>query len=249
MAKKSKPKKAKGATAGKSKGAPDKPAKKAEAAAARAKVAAMDPAERAALAEKLKPGKAKIELPKFDAEKTRAAVDEAKPTVSHMLGEMVWLLSQSRTHKHLSIADLEWLVMPPLLLEQYRVFRGEDTPVGLALWAWLTSETEEKLNNSGRLAPHEWRAGGLTAGHFASGGGIRSDGGDPTVRAEPVKARTEGTLWLVDLIAPFATPENKQLEAMLGDLMQSVFKGQTFKLHKTDPETGKRDVISLTAPA
>lgn len=249
MAKKSKPKKAKDAAAGARKRAGGKAAGKAEAAAARAKVAAMDPAERAALAEKLKPGKAKIELPKFDAEKTRAAVDEAKPTVSHMLGEMVWILSQSRVHKHLSIADLEWLIMPPLLLEQYRVFRGEDTPVGLALWAWLTPETEEKLNNSGRLAPHEWRAGGLTAGHFASGGGIRSNGGSDGGGGDADAGGQAGTLWLVDLIAPFATPENKQLEAMLGDLMQSVFKGQTFKLHKTDPETGKRDVVSLTAPA
>jgi cytolysin-activating lysine-acyltransferase len=74
-----------------------------------------------------------------DAGTTDKGVAQAgAPTLSHMLGEMVWLLSQSPIHRHLSLADLEWLIMPPLLLEQFRVFRGEATPVGLALWAYLT---------------------------------------------------------------------------------------------------------------
>lgn len=57
------------------------------------------------------------------------------PTVSHMLGEMVWVLAQSPAHKHFSLADLEWLVIPPLMLEQYKVFRDNGkAPVGVALW-------------------------------------------------------------------------------------------------------------------
>jgi hypothetical protein len=35
------------------------------------------------------------------------------------------------------------------------------------------------------------------------------------------------------------------VEAMMADLMAGPFKGQSFKLHKTDPETGKRRVLSL----
>ena len=101
------------------------------------------------------------DAPVFDPKKTDEAA-KRRPTVSHMLGEIVWLLTQSPTHKHFAMTDLEWLIMPPLLLEQYRVFHGETTPVGLALWAWLSPEAEAKLNaGAGRLRPDEWRAGGL----------------------------------------------------------------------------------------
>lgn len=138
----------------------------------------------------------------------------AKPTVSHMLGEMVWLMTQSPTHKHFALADLEWLAMPALMLEQYRVFRGETTPVGLALWAWLSDEAEAKLEAGGhRLRPDEWTSG--------------------------------NHLWLVDLVAPFATPDNKMVEQMLADLMQTALKGRRFKFHRTDPETGERTTIAL----
>ena len=151
--------------------------------------------------------------PTIDARRTDAAARN-KPTVSHMLGEITWLLTQSPTHKHFALADLEWLVMPPLLLEQYRVFHGETTPVGVALWASLSAEAEAKLNAGvGRLRPDEWKSG--------------------------------DRLWLVDLITPFATPDNKMVEQMLADLMKTALKGQRFKFHKTDPATGKRDTVEI----
>ena len=177
----------------------------------------------------------------FSAEKTAAAA-AGQPTVSHMLGEIVWLLTQSPTHKHFALADLEWMVMPPLLLEQYRVFRGETTPVGLALWAWLSPEAETKLNaGAGRLRPDEWRAGGLDVAHLKQAmAGDEGASGTSSRSAHP-----DGNLWLVDLIAPFATPDNKMVEAMLADLMKTVFKSQTFRFHKTDPATGKREVVTL----
>ena len=37
-------------------------------------------------------------------------------TVSHLLGEMTWLLTQSPLHRAFSIGDIEWLVMPALIL-------------------------------------------------------------------------------------------------------------------------------------
>jgi len=42
-------------------------------------------------------------------------------TIGRMLGDIVWLMSQSPAHKHFSLADLEWMVMPPLALGQYRI--------------------------------------------------------------------------------------------------------------------------------
>lgn len=54
-----------------------------------------------------------------------------------------------------------------------------------------------------------------------------------------------GTLWLVDLICPFHTPENKMADQMLADLIQGPFKGKKFKFHHTDPATGERKVMEL----
>ncbi len=84
----------------------------------------------------------------------------APQTVSHMLGEIVWLMTQSPPHRHFSLADLEWMVMPPLLLQQFRVFHENGRPVGVALWAFLSEETEAKLSLiPPRLRPDEWRSG------------------------------------------------------------------------------------------
>ena len=56
----------------------------------------------------------------------------APPTVSHLLGEMTWLLSQSPLHRALQIGDLEWLVMPALINRQFYIFRDGPKPIGLA---------------------------------------------------------------------------------------------------------------------
>lgn len=45
-------------------------------------------------------------------------------TVSHVLGEIVWLFGESPLHQNLAIKDLKWLVMPPVLLEQFRIYPG-----------------------------------------------------------------------------------------------------------------------------
>ena len=151
--------------------------------------------------------------PQLDAQKTQAAA-ATRPTVSHMLGEMVWLLTQSPTHKHLALTDLEWMIMPPLMLEQYRVFHGEKTPVGVALWAFLSEEAEAKLEaGQGRLRPDEWKSG--------------------------------DRLWLVELVAPFATPENKLTEAILTDLRKHALPDGDIKFHQADPQTGQRKTVTL----
>jgi cytolysin-activating lysine-acyltransferase len=86
--------------------------------------------------------------------------DDAPHTVSHMFGEIVWLMSQSPLHKHFAIADLEWMVMPALLLTQYRLFHQEGRPIGAALWAFLSEEAEAKLSLVPvRLRPDEWKSG------------------------------------------------------------------------------------------
>jgi cytolysin-activating lysine-acyltransferase len=150
------------------------------------------------------------------------ATPGAPPTVSHFLGEMTWLLSQSPLHKVLAIGDLEWLVMPALLHEQFYLFRDGQQPVGLALWAKCTPAAAAKLEH-GMLEPDNR----LTLEEWGNGDQI----------------------WLVDLIAPFATVDNRQREIMIADLISGPLKGKEFRFHQTDPQTGKRTVQVVAADA
>lgn len=81
-------------------------------------------------------------------------------TVSQMLGEITWLLTQSPVHRQLFLSDLEWFVMPALLLEQYRIFYGPDRPVGVAFFATVGEEAEARLEGgAAKLRPDEWKSG------------------------------------------------------------------------------------------
>jgi cytolysin-activating lysine-acyltransferase len=160
-------------------------------------------------------------------------------TIAEALGQVVWLLSQSPLHRETKIKDLDWSFMPPILHEQFRIFRFgplpglenvdpktfapagitkeglEQLPLGVAIWAKLSEAAEAKLEKSERLTLEEWKSG--------------------------------DRVWLVELISPFATKDNKLSEAMLLDLMQGPFKQTAFNLHRTDPATGRRDKIRVAS--
>ena len=80
--------------------------------------------------------------------------------VSEVLGEVVWLMSQSALHKQFFISDLEWFVMTPVLLQQFRMFYADDRPVGVLLWAFVSDEVEARLSQGiTKLRPRDWKSG------------------------------------------------------------------------------------------
>ena len=86
-----------------------------------------------------------------------AATDK---TISHVLGEICWLMSQSPVHKQMFMGDLEWFAMPAILLEQFRIFNGPQHPVGVAFWATVSEETEQRLlEGANKVRPDEWKNG------------------------------------------------------------------------------------------
>lgn len=87
---------------------------------------------------------------------------EQPKTVSHVLGEVTWLMSQSPVHKQMLISDLEWFAMPPILIEQFRIFNGPQGPVAVAFWARVSEETDARLRDGAfKLRPDEWRGGDI----------------------------------------------------------------------------------------
>jgi cytolysin-activating lysine-acyltransferase len=81
-------------------------------------------------------------------------------TVAQVLGEIAWLMTQSPRHKAMPLGDLEWLVMPALLLRQFRIFYHGEQPVGVALWALADDLVAGRIDaGDTRLAAVEWKSG------------------------------------------------------------------------------------------
>lgn len=81
-------------------------------------------------------------------------------TLAEVLGEAVYLMTKPASHKFLFLADLEWLVMPPIMLRQFRLWRQGTSPVAFATWAFLSEDAENRLlSGVRRLQPQEWNSG------------------------------------------------------------------------------------------
>jgi len=143
-------------------------------------------------------------------------------TVSQVFGEIVWLLTQSPRHSQYSVQDLGWLLMPPVMKRQFHLFRDGVRPVGAALWAYPGEGAERRLAAKALSASNPLDERDWSAG---------------------------GPLWLVDLIAPFATADNRQIEVMLADLMTGPFKGKEFRMLRVDPAGGAGSVAVIPADA
>jgi cytolysin-activating lysine-acyltransferase len=81
-------------------------------------------------------------------------------TVSQVLGEITWLMTQSPRHKSIPLGDLEWLVMPAILLKQFRMFYKGEQPVGVAVWALVDDLVAKRIDGGDkRLTAVEWKSG------------------------------------------------------------------------------------------
>jgi cytolysin-activating lysine-acyltransferase len=89
-----------------------------------------------------------------------AGTQAAPKTVAQVLGEITWLMTQSPRHKAIPLGDLEWLVMPAILLRQFRIFYQGEQPVGVALWALADDLVASRIDaGDRRLAAVEWKSG------------------------------------------------------------------------------------------
>jgi cytolysin-activating lysine-acyltransferase len=90
----------------------------------------------------------------------RGQTGTSSKTVAQVLGEITWLMTQSPRHKAIPLGDLEWLLMPALLLRQFRIFYKGEQPVGVALWALADDLVARRIDaGDKRLAAVEWKSG------------------------------------------------------------------------------------------
>lgn len=76
------------------------------------------------------------------------------------LGPVAWLYGRDDAKKHLTLADLDWAVQPPLILDQCRLFMKDKMPLGFISWAYVSEDVHQRLQQGNtRLEPHEWKGG------------------------------------------------------------------------------------------
>jgi cytolysin-activating lysine-acyltransferase len=94
------------------------------------------------------------------AGQTQSQAEPPSKTVAQVLGEIAWLMTQSPRHKAIPLGDLEWLLMPAILLRQFRIFCSREQPVGVALWALADDLVARRIDaGDRRLTAVEWKSG------------------------------------------------------------------------------------------
>jgi cytolysin-activating lysine-acyltransferase len=97
--------------------------------------------------------------------------------MARSFAQVVAVLMRDARLRNLKIADLEWLVLPPVMADQFRLGhagrpsepgkaqQGVAIPVALALWARVSPEVDkalsENLDNQVRLRPDQWTSGDI----------------------------------------------------------------------------------------
>ena len=77
-----------------------------------------------------------------------------------LLGPALWLFARDPQRKFTFLADMDWRLLPPLVLDQCRLYSKEDVPWAFFTWAFVSDAVDQRLRSTSPIiAPHEWRSG------------------------------------------------------------------------------------------
>ncbi len=120
----------------------------------------------------------------------------------------VALFLRSPAHRHYTLADLEWSLLPALQLNQFMAAEaklpdGQTVPLALVLWARVSPEVDARLSAAPshpiRLHPNEWQSGDV--------------------------------IWIVDAVG-----EPKAVQHCIDALAKTVFRQKQFKMLSREGE-------------
>jgi len=76
------------------------------------------------------------------------------------VGMMTWLMGQSEQHCNWTVDDIHRLILPPVALQQFRIWQVEHQPVGFVTWGLFNEEIEQGyVKRTRKLQPDDWNAG------------------------------------------------------------------------------------------
>lgn len=77
-----------------------------------------------------------------------------------VLGPALWLMMSNQATRHTLLSECEWRLMPPLALDQMKLYLQDEKPVALATWARISPAVAERYRVSPHhLSPADWQSG------------------------------------------------------------------------------------------
>ena len=81
------------------------------------------------------------------------------PTLGEVFSIICGLCMVSDFHKNIRIKVMGTLFLPPIQLNQFRIWYDDKGPTGFVVWAFLSKEVAERYKNGTPVQPHEWQSG------------------------------------------------------------------------------------------
>lgn len=79
-----------------------------------------------------------------------------------LLGPALWLMARDAQRRFTFVADIDWRLLPPLVLDQCKLLTKQQIPWAFCSWALVSEPVDERLRTAGPvIAPHEWRSGSI----------------------------------------------------------------------------------------
>lgn len=98
-----------------------------------------------------------------EAPATAAAILElAKEGLARLpiLGPALWLYARDPVRRFLFVNDIDWAILPPVVLDQCRLYLRDSLPCAFFSWASVNGAVADRLRAGQlKLAPHEWKLG------------------------------------------------------------------------------------------
>jgi cytolysin-activating lysine-acyltransferase len=89
-------------------------------------------------------------------------IQDAKESLKKLpiLGPAMWLYARDDLKKYTFIAEQDWLLLPPIILDQCKLYTRDEIPWAFCTWAFVSDEIDARFRNSiPKIAPHEWKSG------------------------------------------------------------------------------------------
>lgn len=77
-----------------------------------------------------------------------------------ILGPALWLYARDPLRRFMFVSDIDWAILPPVVLDQCRLYLKDSLPCAFFSWALVNGAVADRLRaGQPKIAPHEWRTG------------------------------------------------------------------------------------------
>lgn len=92
----------------------------------------------------------------------QSALKEAQSSLNKLpiMGPALWLYARDPMKKFMFVGDIDWAILPPVILDQCRLYTKDGIPFAFFTWALVNDAIDQRLRSgTPRIAPNEWQSG------------------------------------------------------------------------------------------